>query len=266
MPMSFGLAAACALPLVGLGLGFAKATSGGGGGAGKKLAAIDKLWAKRDGAGVPEKVIAECEALLADDPAGFEANWRIARAAWWLANRSAEERTKETWGAKGIKHGEAAFKAAPDAVEGHLWYACALGEYGLGISILKALARGLDSDFRSHAERAIELDKTCELGAPLRALGRFFARLPWPKRDLKKAEALLRQALVAAPKSLLSRLFLAETLLDLGRSQDALPVLEEVMKQKPDADETADAGWIRELAERHLAKLGAPSAGKGKKA
>ncbi|MBI3268110.1 MAG: tetratricopeptide repeat protein [Planctomycetes bacterium] len=252
MQLSLGFAAAT-LPL--LGLAFAKAAAAGGSGA-KKFAAIDKLWAKRDEDGMPEKVIQACEAVLQDEPANYDANWRIARACWWLSSRIDDEKLKATLGERGTRNGKAAYEARPDAVEGHLWYACALGEYGLGISILKALARGLDADFRKHAERAIELDKTCELGAPLRALGRFFARLPWPKKDIRKSEQLLRQSLEAAPKSLLSRLFLAETLLDAGNEVEAIKFLHEAAEKKPDADEVADAPWIRKQAKAHLAKHG----------
>lgn len=227
----------------------AKATSG------KGLAALDKLWKARDEKGNVEKLIAGLEEALVADPKSYEALWKLARACWWLSDMTEDTSKKKTLGEKGKEAGKKAWQIEEGSVEGHMWYAAALGEYGLGISIAKALWQGLDSDFRKHAERAIAIDKGYDGAAPLRALGRFYSKLPWPKQDLKKSEQLLREAIETAPERLLTRLYLADTLDALGRKDEARKEIEALLKLKAKPDEAADEDEYKKRARAALARL-----------
>jgi tetratricopeptide (TPR) repeat protein len=199
-----------------------------------------KLWNERDRDGGIEKLIAEAEKAAEKDPENYEAEWQIARAAWWVADRSGDSEVKRRLGQKGYEHGARAIAINPDGVEGYTWFAAALGEYGLGISIVKALFQGLDGKFRKHCQQAIEIDAAYDGGAPLRAMGRFFAKLPFPKQDLRRSRELLEEAVKLAPERFLTRLYLAETLVALRKAEDALPHLETVLRNKPCAEDKAD--------------------------
>ena len=223
--------------------------------AGKGLSALDKLWKARDEKGNAEKLIAGLEEVLAAEPKSYEALWKLARACWWLADMSEDTSKKKALGEKGKEAGKKAWQLEEGSVEGHMWYAAALGEYGLGISIAKAIWQGLDGDFRKHAERAIAIDKAYDGAAPLRALGRFYAKLPWPKQDLKRSEQLLREGIETAPERLFTRLYLADTLDALGRKDEAKKELDALLKLKAKPDEAADEDEYKRRARAALARL-----------
>lgn len=239
----------CAVLLLApLSLGFSKPTSGRGksGAGGKRgpVARLAELWDTRDQADHAETLVRECEKLLAKDPDHYEAHWQIARACWWISDRSSDSEVKQDFGLKGSEHGEKAVALNPDGVEGYTWCAAALGEYGLGINIVKALLKGLDGKFRKHCQAAIEIDSAYDGGAPLRAMGRFYAKLPFPKQDLRRSRELLEEAVKIAPERGLSRLYLVDTLLALGRPEEAVPHLESVLKGKCCAAEKADRDYF----------------------
>lgn len=242
------LAALVLLPLL---ASFAKQTGKGGkepakGAKGSKAAKsglgkeIVALWEERDKSDNAERLVAALEKRVAEDPEDFEARWWLARAAWWIADRSNDTEVKRTFGEKGYQQGEKAVTLQPDRVEGYLWYAAALGEYGLGISIMRALLQGLDGKFRKYCQQAIEIDPAHDGAGPLRAMGRFFAKLPFPKQDLKRSRELLEEAVKLAPERFLTRLYLAECLIALGKPAEALPHLAVVLEKKPVAEERAD--------------------------
>ncbi len=214
-------------------------------GLGKEIVA---LWDARDKGENSPKLVSALEKRVAADPEDFEAQWWLARACWWIADRSADADGKRNYGEKGVQHGEKAVALAPDRVEGYLWYSAALGEYGLGISIMRALLQGLDGKFRKHCQQAIEIDPGYDGGGPLRAMGRFYAKLPFPKQDLKRSRELLEEAVKLAPERSLTRLYLAETLVALGKPAEALSHLEHLFKMKPVAEERADHGHNVQLA------------------
>ena len=74
-----------------------------------------------------------------------------------------------------------------------------MGNYALGLGVVKALSQGMEDKFRERLARAQALNAGYELGAVETAWGRFFDKLPWPKRDRKKAEEHLRKAIEINP-------------------------------------------------------------------
>ncbi len=213
-----------------------------------KTGPLARLWNERDRDGMTEKLIAEGGKLLEKSPQDYEVRWQLARAEWWLADRSKDSEGKRIHGQRGYEHGEKAVAINPDGVEGYTWYAAALGEYGLGISIIKALFQGLDGKFRKQCQQAIEIDAGYDGGAPLRAMGRLYAKLPFPKQDLRRSRELLEEASKLAPERFLTRIYLAETMIALGRPQEALPHLKVVFKNKPCAEDKADHAHLLALA------------------
>ena len=77
-------------------------------------------------------------------------------------------------------------------------------------------------------EDAAALNVAYEAGAVETAWGRFYDKLPWPKRDRKKAEEHLRHAIEINPYALRARVYMASCLLDADRPQEAKRLLDEV--------------------------------------
>jgi protein O-GlcNAc transferase len=81
------------------------------------------------------------------------------------------------------------------------------------------------------------------------------ARL-YQERKFVEAESALRRALAAHPGEAQTRLYLARTLIELGRIPEALAEIERVVSMSADAETQFQAGKIiRQLAERRFAAL-----------
>ena len=95
-------------------------------------------------------------------------------------------------------------------MEGH-YYACiCLGEYGKGIGIASAIFKGLGGKYEKLGNRAIAIDASYERGGPLRAMGRYYQKLPSLVRKLDKAEQFFRKSERAAPCMTRTRFYLVE--------------------------------------------------------
>ena len=67
-----------------------------------------------------------------------------------------------------------------------------MGNYALGIGMLRALREGLEGKFKDRLSRAEKIDRSFQGGAIQTAWGRFWYELPWPKRDARKSGARSR--------------------------------------------------------------------------
>jgi len=193
------------------------------------LAHIDDLHKRRDDrvAWTEEQTLVQ--AVLARAPQDFGALWRAARFYFWLSDdpgQTSEQRSRN--GKYGWEIAEHAVAANPNRVEGHYWAAVCMGNYALGLGVVKALAKGMEGKFRERLGRAEQLDRGYEHGAVEIAWGRFFDKLPWPKRDREAAEAHFKRAIELNPPSLRARVYLASSYLDQGRAADAKRLLDEV--------------------------------------
>ena len=157
-------------------------------------AKMDDIWLNRSGDTANMR-----EALALADQAWTEGQtydvaWRAARAAFWICDRTEDSATDLEFGQKGYQWGEKAMALKADGVEGHYYYACSLGEYSKGMSIVVALTKGLGNKYLAECNKAISLNGRFDHGGPYRALGRYYFEVPWPKYDAAKAEQNYRAA------------------------------------------------------------------------
>jgi hypothetical protein len=199
-------------------------------GAALVLSRLDALYADRDNRRSfdEQRRILEEKAQL--PTADFETLWRAARTYFWLSDdpsRSAAERSQD--GKIGWDYAERAVALAPQRPEGHYWAAVNIGSYALGLGVIKALSMGLEGKFKERLGRAEQLAPAYNFGGVGVAWGRFYEKLPWPKRDRAKAEQNLRKVLTQVnPNSLRARVYLADTLSQDGRAPEAMRLLDEV--------------------------------------
>ncbi len=171
---------------------------------------VDQAWEDRGANTSPMKeALKKAEQAYGIKP-GFDAAWRAARTCFWICDRTDNEKTDLEYGKRGVEWAEKAIKYKPDSVEAYYYYTLCIGEYGKGMSIVTALAKGLGGDFEKGAKKAIALDASYEKGAPDRAFGRYYFKLPWPKYSAKKAEAHFKKSLAIAPKHARTLAYLAE--------------------------------------------------------
>ena len=195
---------------------------------------------------------------LESAPDDYEIQWKCARA-YRQYGREAKRRGIKGWkeicakyGKEGMKYAQSAMEQEPNKPEGFYYYGLSVGIYSDGVSILTALAEGLKKKTQNGFEKTYELDKMYDEAGPILALGRFWAVVPWPFKDKKKALKLYReyQGTPYFPEKDEGKVYLAELLLDLGGKEnksEAKGLLEQVAQ----SDET----YFRDWANRLLIKI-----------
>lgn len=197
-------------------------------------ARLDELWKVRDQA----EAIKECDKIVTDalkaTPDDYDLLWRAARWRWWVADGTSDDQKslrktlgKEAWG-----YADRAIKAKPDGLEGHYFKALGVGAYSQGVGIMTAISEGLEAQFNDNLDFALKKNEKFDTSGPLRAKGRSYWELPWPKRDLAKSKDLLEKAAKNHPEQLRTYLYLAETLLKDGKAKEASVQINKAMTGK----------------------------------
>lgn len=185
------------------------------------LKASDKAYAARN-------LTADAAALkeaAALQPKGFGAMWRLARHHFTKSDQSRSDAVKKREGKLSWQYADKAIAANPKHPAGYYWATAGIGEFSTGAGLLTALRMGIADKFKRYAKSTIARSKRFEHGGGYRALGRFYFKLPWPKRDLDKSIALLRKAVQAGPYKARNYAWLAESLIKDGEEKQAKAVL-----------------------------------------
>jgi hypothetical protein len=136
---------------------------------------------------------------VAGSPGDFELHWKAASvcrdyaAALRQGGDIEWEKKSARLGKKGMVYAEKAMAIAPDSVEGYFYYGVNVGVYADGVSVLTALKEGLKGKTQSNLEKAYQINRRYKDGGPAFALGRFWAVVPWPFQDRKKALKYYRE-------------------------------------------------------------------------
>lgn len=212
------------------------------------FAELDDLYRRRDQAQAPariEQLIAAASKAYPEEPGML---WRAARWQFWKADTAESDRAKEGLAKTGWELAERAVKKEPNSIEARYWAAVNCGTYGDAIGVLNALSKGIEGKFRGNLDFVVEKQPGFENSGPLLTLGRYYGKLPWPKRDRKKAVENLRGAIKLSPKNLRARVFLAEVLLDDGQAKEALKVIDEVLAPGAGGNDIPEDGLMLKLA------------------
>jgi tetratricopeptide (TPR) repeat protein len=184
---------------------------------------------------------------LAKNPKDFESAWKLARARDWLGGHAAEPRRKAYLEA-GIAAGRTAVAIAPDKPDGHFWIAANMGALAESFGLRQGLKyRG---DIKDALETVLRLDRAFLHGSADRALGRWYFKVPglFGGSD-KKSEEHLRKSLAYNQNSHSSLFFLAETLIELKKKDEARATLQKLLEAPVDPE------WAPE--DREFKKKGA---------
>jgi len=212
---------------------------------------FDELWKKRDQPGVEKQLNAILKETLSADPGSFEANWRQASLFNWQAN-GAEGDFKAGLGKAAWTAGDKAITAKPEDVRGHYNSGVGVGLYSEGVGILTALSQGLEGKFRDRLLAAVRIDKDYLDGGPQVVWGRYFYKLPWPKRDIGESIKVLSEVVKTHPTNLRGKIYLADSLAEDGKGDEAKKLVQEVLDARPGDDPPEDKR-LRDMAKRWIA-------------
>jgi len=210
----------------------------------------DALYRERGDIGKAQQAADIWSGRLASHPRDFESAWKLARADYWIgtqgpvaARRPALER--------GTDAGRTASTIEPSRPEGFFWMAANMGalaeSYGLrqGIKYRGAIKDAL--------EKVLMIDPGFQKGSADRALGRWYFKVPGLFGGSKtKSVEHLQKSLTYDPNSTASHYFLAETLLDMNRKDEARAELQKVIDGPIDPDWAPEDRDFKEKARRLL--------------
>jgi hypothetical protein len=193
-------------------------------------------------------------ARLASDRRDYDAGWKLARAQYWLGTNGLPQHERKAALEAGIAAARAAIAANSARPEGHFWLAANMGALAESFGLRQGLKyRGA---IRDALETVLQLDPAFQQGSADRALGRWYYKVPGLfGGDKRKSEAHLRKALAHNPQSVITRFFLAETLLELNRRTEARQELELAIAAPDDPEWAPEDRVFRAQAKALLATL-----------
>ncbi|MBC2712710.1 MAG: hypothetical protein HGJ94_17500 [Desulfosarcina sp.] len=198
-----------------------------------------------------------CETFLEKSPENFEGNWKCARACREYgenakkSNYDGWEQICAEYGKKGMKYASKAKALDPNHPAGYYFYGLNAGIYSDGTSIITAVKEGLKNKTQSSFEKVYELDKAYEEAGAILALGRFWAVLPWPLYDKKKALNYYRefQQTEYFQSSIEGRVYLSELLIALGGDRNKAEA-KDLLTQSVQAGEPYFRNWAQRLLDK----------------
>ena len=216
----------------------------------------DALYAHRDdldSARAAERIWAD---RLRDKPDDFESAWKLARVRYWLGGHASEDNRKEIF-EQGITAAHAAIAASPQRPEGHFWTAANMGALAESFGLRQGIKyRG---QIKDELETVLKIDPGFQQGSADRALGRWYFKVPGLFGGSKqKSEEHLRKSLTYNPNSTASLYFLAETLMDENKKDEARAMLEKVLAAPIDPIWTPEDHEFKAKAKQALDKRSAP--------
>jgi tetratricopeptide (TPR) repeat protein len=165
---------------------------------------------------------------------------------YYIGEHQEKKKDQKNTFAQAVYHCDKAVELGPEKPDGYYWRAVNNGKYGETRGVLKSLA--LVKPIKSDLNKVIELDRSYEDGGPDRVMGRVYFKLPGfagGSKDLSLEH--LEKSKEYGPEDVVTRLYLAETLLDHKRVEDARSELEYILNV-PD-----DPRWVLAIRENKAA-------------
>jgi tetratricopeptide (TPR) repeat protein len=194
----------------------------------------DALYDRRDDLASARQAADIWQTRVKQNPKDFESAWKAARARYWLGSH-APEGERRAFLDQGIAAARAAVAVEPNKPEGHFWLAANMGTLAESFGLRQGIKyRG---EIKDELLTVLRLDPAFQQGSADRALGRWYYKVPglFGGSD-KKSEEHLRQSLTYNPNSAASLFFLADTLTDEGKKDEARQVLDRLFKAPVDPE------------------------------
>lgn len=233
----------------------------------------DALYQDREKLASARKAADIWASRLKADPKDFESAWKLSKARYWLgtnglpegdpstprsgslgpaAGRSGQERKAAL--EAGIAAARAAIAVSASRPEGHFWLAANMGALAESFGLRQGIRyRG---QIKDALLTTLKIDPAFLQGSADRALGRWYYKVPGLfGGSNKQSEAHLRKALTYNPNSVISHIFLADTLADMGRKEEARREYQAAIDAPFDPDWTPEDRRFKEQAKQLLTKL-----------
>lgn len=214
----------------------------------------DALYKDRENVASATRAANIWAARLAANSKDFESAFKLAQARYWLGTNGLPEAQRKTALEAGIVAARAAIAANAARPEGHFWLAANMGALAESFGLRQGIKyRG---PIKDALLTTLKIDPAFLDGSADRALGRWYFKVPglFGGSD-KLSEAHLRKSLTYNPNSIISHIFLAETLEDLGRKSDARAEAQAAIDAPIDPNWAPEDRRFKEQAKALLSRL-----------
>jgi len=214
----------------------------------------DALYKDRENLASAQKATDLWTARLKANPKDFTAAYRLAQARYWLGTNGLPEPQRKGALEAGIEAARTAIAIDANQPEGHFWLAANMGALAESFGLRQGMKyRGA---IRSALEMTLKLSPAFLQGSADRALGRWYFKVPGLfGGSNKKSEEHIRKSLTYGPNSVISHLFLADTLADMGRKDEARKEYQAAIEAPFDPEWTPEDRRFKEQAKQLLQKL-----------
>jgi tetratricopeptide (TPR) repeat protein len=186
------------------------------------------------------------------DPKSYEAAWRAAKDAGWLADELYNDKTKRAhYSGVGRDYSKAAIDLNPNGVEGHYYSGITTG---LWVTTEVIGAKFDAPKVRDAAKKASQIDPKFDRGGPYRLLGIVYAKAPpWPASigDTEKGVDYLKKALEIAPDFPLNNLLMGDAFAADGQYPEAMKQYHKVLAAQPQSEYHFLSKW-KQLARQGI--------------
>lgn len=214
----------------------------------------DALYRDREHLASAQRAADIWAARLTANRQDFTAAYRLAQARYWLGTNGLPAAQRRAALEAGLDAARAAIAIDANKPEGHFWLAANMGALAESFGLRQGIKyRG---QIRAALERTLALNPAFLQGSADRAIGRWYFKVPGLfGGSNKKSEEHLRKSLTYNPNSVISLLFLGDTLDDMGRKDEARKAYQAAVDAPFDPDWTPEDRRFKEQAKQVLQRL-----------
>lgn len=218
-----------------------------------KIAEAEPLYDAREDIAKARLAVTALRQAHSADYGNYEAAWKLARAAFYVGDRTDNETERDAMFRDGIDAGKAAVQLQGNKPDGHFWLGANYGG-SAAHSTLSNLSSF--SDIKSQMEAVLKLDEGYEGYSAYLGLGRLYLEAPrMLGGDPAKAVQYLEKGVKLNPGNTLMRYELAEAYEVTNRPGDAKKQIETLMSTTPDPDYMAEHKQAVEAGKKLLEKI-----------
>ena len=218
-----------------------------------KMAEAEPLYEGREDMTRARTAVTALRQAHAADYGNYEAAWKLARAAFYVGDRTDNDTERDDMFREGTEAGKAAVQLQPNKPDGHFWLGA---NYG-GTAEHSTLSN-LSSfqDIKSEMEAVLKLDETYQGYSAYLGLGRLYLQSPKVLGgDVNKAIEFLEKGIKLNPNNTVMRFHLAEAYEVANRNADAKKQIETIMSTTPDPKYVAEHKDAVEKGKKLLQKI-----------
>ena len=195
------------------------------------IAQANQLYAQRESIARVRQGVILLRLAHTDDPANYEAAWRLSKFDYYLATHTTGEERDKAF-REGMEAGKDAVRLQNNSPDGHFWLGA---NYGGSLETGGVAGLATVNDVRNEMETVLKLDEAYQDGSAYMVLG--LVDLKAPKLlggDPQKAVVEMEKGLRFGGTNAFLRLHLAEAYLAVKRPEDARKQLEAIINMTPD--------------------------------